>query len=139
MFAAMAKGGGMGIFGDFILGQLEDTSGTGLERASRLVSTVAGPTVSDAARAGGIVFDYLTAIKQKHPGKAFQNANAEALRMGIDNLPVVNTFYIRSLANYLILDKLQDMASPGYTARYRHRLKQQAGTTFWLPPSVGAH
>lgn len=139
LFAAMAKGGGMGIFGDFILGQLEDTAGTGLQRASRLVATVAGPTVSDAARVTGIGFDYLTALLQKHPGKALKNANAEGLRLAMDNLPAVNTFYIRTFANWLILDRLNEMASPGYNARYRARVKQQSGQTFWMPPFAGAH
>lgn len=134
-FASLVKGGGLGILGDMILGQFEANSGTGRERAMKYIAQLAGPAIGDAADVGGLGFDYLDAAFAKNPKGAVQSANAESLRTLIDHLPFVNLFYIRTLANWLLLDRLQEMAKPGYLARYQQRVKAQNHQTFWLPPT----
>lgn len=136
LFSSMVQGGGLGILGDMILGQFEANAGTGKERALKYIATLAGPLIGDVAEAGGVGFDYANASFDKHPGKAFQRANAEALHTLTAHLPAVNLFYLRTLFNYLIFDRLYDMASPGYNKRYMARVKEQsAGQTFFAPPT----
>lgn len=130
------KGGGLGILGDMILGQIFDVnSGTGKEKALKIIATLVGPTVTDAAGAAGIGYDYAGAALQKHPATALKNADAESLRFAIDHMPFVNLFYTRLLFNWLVFDRLQESASPGYLRRYQNRVKQQTGQSFWLPPT----
>lgn len=136
LLSAMVQGGGLGILGDMILGQFEANAGTGRERALKYIATLAGPVIGDIADIGGVGFDYASAAFQPDPGKAFRAANAEALHLLTSHLPAVNLFYLRTLFNYLIFDRLYEMASPGYNHRYMERVKKQsAGQTFFAPPT----
>lgn len=135
LISSMIRGGGLGIVGDMVLGQFDTASGTGRERVAKAIAQFVGPSVGDIADLGGIGFDYLSAALQKHPMKAVGNANAETLRFAIDHTPFINLFYTRTLMNWLILDRLQEWASPGYLKRYQARVKSQTGQSFWLPPS----
>lgn len=134
-FASLVSGGGLGILGDMILGQFEANSGTGRERAMKYIAQLAGPSIGDVADVGGLGFDYLDAAFAKNPKGAVQSANANSLRTLVDHLPFVNLFYVRTLADWLLLDRLQEMAKPGYLARYQQRVKTQNHQTFWLPPT----
>jgi hypothetical protein len=126
--AAMAQGSGLGIFGDYLFGEF-DRYGHGLD------TNLIGPSVGDVSDFAKIIYGLAHAPFQDSPGQAFHQAAAEAMRFGINHLPIVNAFYLRTIANWLILDRLQEMASPGYLARYQQRVKKQTGQDFWLPPT----
>lgn len=132
LIGSMVKGSGLGILGDMILGQFEANAGSGKERALKYIAQLAGPVIGDLASLGGVGFDYLTAGLQKHPAKALQSANANALHEVQQHLPIVNLFYVRTVMNWLVWNRLYEMANPGYLRRYQARIKQMShGQTYW--------
>jgi hypothetical protein len=116
--AAMAQGGGLGIYGDFLFGEASRMGGGFLE-------TLGGPTVGKAADAKRL-FDQ---------AKSGEDVAAEALRFGISNTPGNNLFYARMAADYLFLYELQEAMNPGYLRRMERRAETERGQEWWLRPS----
>lgn len=116
--AAMAQGGGLGIYGDFLFGEANRMGGGFLE-------TLGGPTVGKAADAKRL-FDSV---------KAGEDAGAQALRFLISNTPGNNLFYARMAADYLFLYELQEAMNPGYLRRMERKAEQERGQEWWLRPS----
>ena len=123
MIAAMAQGGGLGIYGDFLFGQANRYGGGTLE-------TVVGPGIGTAAelvdllqRARGVV----------EGGEA--DLRGDTLRLVKQNVPFANLFYTKQAMDYLIWYQLQETINPGYLARMERRVKRENDQTFWLPPS----
>lgn len=116
--AAMAQGGGFGIYGDFLFGEASRMGGGFLE-------TLGGPTVGKAADAKRL-FDQ---------AKSGEDVAAEALRFAISNTPGNNLFYSRMAADYLFLYELQEAMNPGYLRRMERRAEQERGQEWWLRPS----
>lgn len=134
--SSLIKGSGLGILGDMLLGQmLEVSTGSAYERSLKYIAQLAGPVVGDAARVGGLVTEYVQAGLQKHPQKAFRNSNADLLRFVEGLVPFINAWYARLMTNWLIFNRLQEAASPGYLERYQRRVKKESGQNFWLPPT----
>lgn len=116
--AAMAQGGGLGIYGDFLFGEASRMGGGFLE-------TLGGPTVGKAADAKRL-FDQ---------AKTGEDVAAEALRFGVSNTPGNNLFYVRMAADYLFLYELQESMNPGYLRRMERRAETERGQEWWLRPS----
>jgi len=115
---AMLRGGGLGIFGDFMFAEYS-RYGRSLEQ------TLAGPglgTISDAvalahktATTGSDVGDFARFFKSITPG--------------------ANLFYTEAAANYLLFNGLMEMSDPGYLRRQERRLRKEYKQGYWLPPS----
>lgn len=116
--AAMAQGGGLGIYGDFLFGEANRLGGGFLE-------TLGGPTVSKLADAKRL-FD---------SAKSGEDAGAETLRFAISNVPGNNLFYARMVADYMFLYEMQEAMNPGYLRRMERRAEQERGQEWWLRPS----
>lgn len=114
---AMLQGGGLGIYGDFLLGQSDRFGGD-------LLSKLAGPTL-------GLVSE-IDQIRAKI--FAGEDAGATALRTLINNTPFVNLFYTRMALDYAILYEVQEAMNPGYLRRMEQRAKKENGQTYWLSP-----
>lgn len=119
VLAAMAQGGGLGIYGDFIFGEYQKYGRSAL-------GTVAGPTFGQ--------FDSVMAMwSSAVRGEDF---GAEAIRFAINNTPFMNLFYTRAAMDYLILYQLQEMANPGYLRRMETRMQNESEQQFFIPPST---
>lgn len=116
--AAMAQGGGMGIYGDFLFGEASRMGGGFLE-------TLGGPSVGKLADAKRL-FD---------SAKQGDDVAAEGLRFAISNTPYANLFYARMAADYLFLYELQEAMNPGYLRRMERRAEKERGQEWWLRPS----
>lgn len=116
--AAMAQGGGMGIYGDFLFGESSRMGGGFLE-------TLGGPTVGKAADAKRL-FD---------SAKSGDDVAAQALRFAVSNTPGNNLFYTRMAADYLFLYEIQEAMNPGYLRRMERKAEQERGQEWWLRPS----
>lgn len=116
--AAFLQGGGLGIYGDFLFGEV-NRFGNGP------VVSMMGPVVSDADQ---IVTLYQRAINGD--AKA-----GDAFRFMVDHTPYLNIPYIKTTANYLFLNRLQENLSPGSLDRYRERAVKDQGNDFIIPPS----
>jgi hypothetical protein len=116
--AAMAQGGGLGIYGDFLFGESSRMGGGFLE-------ALGGPTVGKAADAKRL-FD---------AAKSGEDVGAQALRFVVSNTPGNNLFYTRMAADYLFMYELQEAMNPGYLRRMERRAEQERGQEWWLRPS----
>lgn len=116
--AAMLQGGGLGIYGDFLLGETN--------RFGRsMLDTLAGPTLGTLSEV-----DELRAKIM-----AGDDAGADAVRLLMSNAPFANLFYTRAALDYLIFYQLQEAVNPGYLRRMERRIKRENNQTFMLPPS----
>ena len=119
MMRALAQGGGLGIAGDFMLGDFN--------RANRSVSeTIAGPVLGELA---GALMDIKTrAIEGK-------DILPELFKTVTDNVPFSNLFYTKAALDYFVLWQMQEWLSPGWARRYQQRIQSQQGRTMWLSPA----
>jgi hypothetical protein len=125
--AAMAQGGGLGIYGDFLFGEYNRFGGG-------LFGTLGGPavgTAEDLARLYADTKDWATGKKKTDPA-------AKAFNLVKDNTPFLNLFYARMGLDHLILFKVQEAMNPGYLKRMESRVKQDNNQSFWLAPTSAA-
>jgi hypothetical protein len=113
--AAALQGGALGIYGDFLFGEANRFGNSALE-------TVAGPSVSTAAN---VVNLYQSAIR----GEA---SAAQGLNLILNNTPFLNLFYVKPALDYVFLNSLREMASPGYKRRQQRRLREDRGQSNFL-------
>jgi hypothetical protein len=121
--AAMAQGGGLGIYGDFLFGEVNRFGGGFLE-------TFIGPGISTAADAVDLSLRLRDVILTGE-----DDARAEAIRFIKSNTPFANLFYTQQALDYLIWYQLQETVNPGYLRRMERRTERENDQTFWLRPS----
>ncbi|CAB4128170.1 hypothetical protein UFOVP99_15 [uncultured Caudovirales phage] len=114
--AAMAQGGGLGIYGDFLFGQVNRFGNGPLE-------TVAGPLLSGAA---GLV----TLWQKVRSGDA---KAGEALNLVLRETPFLNLWYARPILDALLLRGVRDLLAPGSVQRADRRRETDFGQRRWLP------
>ncbi len=120
--AAMAQGGSMGFYGDFLFGEVNRMGGG-------IAETLGGPTISklgDLNRLWGSV-------------KAGDDASAQAFRVALNNVPYNNLFYARAVADYMFLYEVQEAMNPGYLRRMERKAEEERGQEWWLRPSEVAN
>lgn len=116
--AAAAQGGGLGILGDFMFGEV-NRMGAGP------VTSLMGPAASNAD-------SIITLLQQSTRGDA---KLGDFYRAALDNTPFLNVFWLRTAMNGLILNRIQDALDPGSLERYQRRVQREQGNEFLIPPS----
>lgn len=116
--AAAAQGGGLGILGDFMFGEV-NRMGAGP------VTSLMGPAASNAD-------SIVTLLQQTSRGDADLG---DWYRTTLDNTPFLNVFWLRTAMNGLILNRIQDALDPGSLERYQRRVEREQGNEFLVPPS----
>lgn len=117
--AALAQGGSMGIYGDFLFGDMKNRFG------GSAISTLAGPTAG--------TFDSLVDIFQRM--RDGDDVAASAFRTLLNNTPFLNLFYTRIVLDYLILHRISEALNPGYLRRMERRIERENEQEYWAPPS----
>lgn len=115
--AAMIQGGGMGIFGDFLLGQ-HDRFG------HSITLDLLGPSITSIGDMATILFKL----------KSLEDPSNMAFAFLKNNTPFINLFYTRIFLDYAFLYGLQEKISPNSTRRYQAYLKKNTGQTLYLDP-----
>lgn len=124
--AAFTQGGGMGIFGDYLLGEYDRFGNT-------IGETMAGPAV-------GMVSDWVAIFArigraglewEGDPGKI----GSAALRATLNSTPFANLFYTRVALDWLVLYQIQEMLDPGALRRREQQLASQNNREFLVRPS----
>ena len=128
--AALAQGGGLGLFGDFLFSDAN--------RFGR------GPVMSFA----GPVFEFGDSTAQLILGNLQQllrgeetNVAAEAVRYASRYTPGSSIWYARLALERLVLDELERMADPDAPQRFRRieaRAREEMGQRFWWRPGQTA-
>jgi hypothetical protein len=123
--AAMAQGGGLGIYGDFLFGEYNRFGQSG-------IATLGGPAVGlgeDIGRLYSDTIDWAQGDRKAAP-------LAEGVRLVKNNTPFANLFWARLALDQMIFNQLQEAMNPGYLRRTEQRVKEQNAQTYWLPPSA---
>lgn len=122
--------GGMGLWGDFILG---DKGDKGDQSTSALVKA-AGPgatAINDALN--------LFMASREQAGQAFdqdavgrQNYAAQALRFARSYaLPCARIWYLKAAFNHMIYEQQMERLAPGYKDRVRKLMAKEGQTSWW--------
>lgn len=116
--AAMVQGGGFGIFGDFMFGEVSRFGNKPLE-------TLAGPTLGTAA----------SAVDLWSKVRSGDDAASSAFRLAQNNTPFLNLFYTRIAMDHLFLYSVQEAMNPGSLRRTEQRIQKENGQQFLVRPS----
>lgn len=122
--AAFAKGGALGIYGDFLF---SDPSSGGPGLAAGIVGPMGG-FVDDADKmTRGNILKFLQGEKT--------SAGADAVKFARRYLvPGANLWYAKAALDHMIFHEMQEYFSPGYLARSTARASRLYGTSYWLEP-----
>lgn len=135
--AAFLQGGGMGLFGDFFLGDYSRFDRTPITEAL-------GPGV-------GLFEDIYSATKGNldksaedlSEGRELKDVNPlrDLFRVAKRNVPLGSLWYGRLAVERLILDNLERMTDPNFDRRMRgleRKLTKESGQQFWWAPGESA-
>lgn len=132
--AAFMQGGSLGIYGDFLFGNMS-RFGTGA------VETLAGPVPSALLGSKGL-YSLLSDSIWGTMGKAVEGEDVEPadigakwLRYAENNTPFVNLHVLRPALNALLFWKLEEALNPGSLRRAEKRLQKETGSTMLVSPS----
>lgn len=117
--AAMLQGGGAGIYGDFLFGEMKSRYGAGP------LETFLGPTFSNLSSLADI---YGRAMKG-------DDVAGSTLKFVINNTPGNNIWWAKMALDYGIVYRLQEAMNPGYLKRMETRVKKEQDQSFIFPPS----
>jgi hypothetical protein len=110
------QGGGLGIAGDFILGNFSRFGNSAL-------GTIAGPTFGQIDN----VFDLWNRLKSGDP------VAAPAFQWLVNNTP--NVFYAKAALQVLLYGRIAEYLNPGFMRRQQRQLEKQTGQRQWLQPA----
>jgi len=113
-FASAARGGGLGIYGDFLFQESKNSAG--------ILATIAGPVISEAGKVYKI-FDY---IKEGN----IDAAQRQAYKSIVGNIPFLNLFYAKTAFDYAIGYQMMETLSPGYLRRIEREMKKNGDQEF---------
>lgn len=126
--AAMLKGGGLGLYGDFLFSEATQHQQNGP------VAAMLGPLAGLVENSMGLTQGNLVKWSQ---GKK-TNFGADAVQFIRSNTPFANIWYAKAALDHLIFQRLQEEFSPGYLSRMQSRAQQQFGQQFWWRPGTTA-
>lgn len=118
---AMAKGGGLGFYGEFLYNEMtqHDTS---------LVAAIGGPLATDAEQ---LVHLTVGAGIKTVKGERVDEG-AKALQFAKSSLGV--PWYLKAAFDHLIMNDMQEAASPGYLERMQGKAMAQRDTSWFYDP-----
>lgn len=125
--AAMQRGGGLGIYSDFLFSEYD-------QRYRTVLGGLAGPVFGQLDPVGTA----FTEARQMLTGA--EDVDAEKLgyrveRIAEQNIPFANLFYVKPVLDYLIFWQLREALSPGVLRRTEKNVRDQGYQDFWIEPS----
>ena len=118
-FSAMLQGGGLGIYTDFLFGNIQNSTSA--------LATAVGPIPTEAAR----VLSALNYAIHGEGGKAGKQAYYSIK----ENIPFLNLFYIKTAFDYMIGYQMMETLSPGALKRMEKRMKESGQEFLFTKPS----
>lgn len=120
---ALLKGGGLGLYGDFLLSDHTRYGGGAL---ASMLGPVAG-LVDDVVKLGqGIP---LNAVEGKP-----EQTGGDLVKLGKGLIPGANLWYAKAALDHMIFNQMQEYFSPGYLRKLEQRSKKQFNQTYWWRP-----
>lgn len=129
--AAITQGGGLGIYGDFLFGQVNRFGST-------IGDTIIGPGAGAAFDAADLALKTRDRLFNKYvEGRDGKVGGADWLNFALQNTPFVNLSYVRPALDYLILNAWRDSMSPGFLDRQRTSRANDYGQSLLHPQTIG--
>lgn len=125
---ALAKGGGLGIMGDFLFSEYD-------RQYKSALNTFAGPVFGMADQLGSI---YSGARRQAMGEETNEQPLSELVSLAQNNIPFANLFYIKPLLNHFVFYNIREMLSPGVLKRAEKTAREMNYQDFWIEPSAVA-
>jgi hypothetical protein len=123
--AAMVQGGGLGIYGDFLFGEMRKSYGR------TPLSAFLGPTFGVGVDIQDLIGRTIDAAR----GDDNADVASNMFRIAVNNTPFLNLFYTRTALDYLILYRITETLNPGALKRMEKRIEKENGQTFLVRPS----
>jgi hypothetical protein len=115
---SFAQGGGGGIYGDFLISEIQNEYGNGI------FETALGPTAGDIKK----FFDMVQAMNEpKKAGKKFYE-------LVEGHTPFLNLYYTKAAYDYLIGYQIKEFLDPGYWERMKANHSEKRGQTYYMKP-----
>lgn len=126
---AFRVGGGLGLFGDFIMSN--GVSGYG----NSISQQIAGPTFTGPVQALAEIVAYGN-LKKIYEGD-YSGVNSDAADFLVNNLPLVKLFYIKAAFERGMVDSAKSMLDSGYQRKADKRIRKarsESGQEAWWEP-----
>lgn len=127
---AVAQSGGLSIVGDLLL---NDPGSSTMGFAKNIGGTLAGPAVSEVAKAIAIPIE---AGWKAAAGKP-TTLGADVVGMARSDAPMLNLWYTRAAIDHMGMHALQENLSPGYLSRMKQQAAKDWGQAYWWQPGTG--
>jgi hypothetical protein len=121
--AAFVQGGAAGIYGDYLFSRVSRFGGGPLE-------TFLGPTIG----AGSGLVDLILKARDASVSSDEQVKLADWLNYATQNTPFVNLYYVRPALDFLFLNSLHEVATPGYIRKTESKRQSQYGQRMMVQP-----
>ena len=115
---AFVQGGGGGIYGDFLMSEVQNQYGNGV------LETAAGPTAGDIKK---LIDVGRNMNEPKKAGKKF-------LQLAEGHTPFINLYYTKAAYDYLIGYQIKEYLDPGFFNRMKKRNEENRGQTYYFKP-----
>ena len=117
---AMLTSGGLGFYGDLVIGAVgrEERFGEGLLEA------IGGPVLGTGIRSLKVLGDVA--------GGDIDAAAYKSMRVGKSMLPGANIFYTRLAVDYMFFWQLQEYMRPGWARNFEQRVRDETGQDFYV-------
>lgn len=123
--AALGKGGGLGIMGDFMFSEYD-------RQYKSALNTFAGPAFGLIDPLGAL---YTGARRQLAGEATNEHPVGELFNLASNNLPFANLFYVKPVLNAFVFYNIREALSPGVLRRAEKTAREQNYQDFWIEPS----
>ncbi len=120
---ALLKGGGLGLYGDFLLSDHTRYGGGAL---ASMLGPVAGLIDDVVKLAQGVP---LNAVEGKP-----EQTGGDLVKLGKGLIPGANLWYAKAALDHMIFNQMQEYFSPGYLNKVEKRSKKEFNQTYWWRP-----
>lgn len=121
--AAMLQGGALGIYGDYLFGEVNRFGGS-------FTQTMAGPAI-------GLGEELLGLWNRGRLTLSGEDGDlmAASFRTALSHTPFINLFYTRTAMDYLFLYNVQEWLNPGSIRRMQRRIEKDNNQEFLIRPT----
>jgi hypothetical protein len=126
MMESMKRGGGMGIYGDYLLTEYNRDNRTFLESA-------AGPVLSELDPFMGLTS---SVVKAATGSQEPESLGLQSLRFAEANTPFLNLFYSKFMLDQFVLWNLKEGLSPGIFKRTERSINDQWMQEYYIEPVI---
>lgn len=127
LFAALQRGGGLGIYGDFLFSEYD-------MRMRDFTSALVGPAFSQL----NPLFDILTSARKsalEEDGPEAEAVLYKLERFAEDNTPFVNMWMIKPVLDWFIFYSMREALSPGVLNRMERSLESRGVQEYYISPA----